>query len=78
MTQIQRDFEDAWDHAFNVYRPYLCRPEDGQNMLALVSAVKGLAWSMYYQGRTDGRMPQLAASYATSLLARRHSRAPAE
>ncbi len=68
MTETQREFEEAWRHAFGIYRALLVRPEDGQNVVALVSALRGFAWSLYYQGRTDANTRRLAASYVTTQL----------
>jgi hypothetical protein len=58
MEQAKAQFEAAWADMFRVYRP-LINATDGEGIVHRVSAVKGLAWNLYLQGRTDEMARQL-------------------
>ena len=80
IKDVQAEFEGRWVTIFKAYRPLL-RADDGENLVHMLSAVKGLAWNCYLQGRTDemgkqlGEERRLTRSRITALLKRRDSRA---
>ena len=53
------EFEVYWLKAWPVFRPLCERPDDGRNMVSLVSLIKSLATSCYIQGRADELAYQL-------------------
>lgn len=66
ILKVREEFERAWVTQFKVYRPLL--GDDEPKLVARVSAMKGLAWNLYLQGRTDEMERTLLGSMATALL----------
>jgi len=66
IKDAQAHFELAWAQMFKVYRPLL-NAEDNTALVHRVSVMKGLAWNLYLQGRTDEMARQLMASRASAL-----------
>ena len=52
IKDVQAEFETRWATIYRAYRPLL-NTEAGAGLVSWVSAVKGLAWNCYLQGRTD-------------------------
>jgi hypothetical protein len=67
ILQVKAEFERIWAQAYKAYRP-LIRPDDGDNLIHMTSAIKGLAWNCYLQGRTDEMARELSASKASALI----------
>lgn len=72
IQKTKEEFERAWGDMFKVYRPLL-NADDGESLVHRTSAMKGLAWNLYLQGRTDEMARQLAVSKVHSLLRKRRS-----
>ena len=51
VKDIQTEFERHWIVTFRAYEPLL--RVKAPALVSLVSAIKGLAWNCYLQGRTD-------------------------
>ena len=67
IKECQAHFERTWAQMYKVYRPLL-NADDGESLVHRVSAMKGLAWNCYLQGRTDEMARQLTASKASALI----------
>ena len=52
IKDVQAEFEMRWVVILRAYRPLL-RADEGESLVHLLSAIKGLAWNCYLQGRTD-------------------------
>ena len=78
---VQAEFETRWATIYKAYRPLLDTKE-GSSIMSWISAVKGLAWNCYLQGRTDEMSKQreqerrLTHSLLTSQLKRERKHAP--
>ena len=78
IKDVQAEFEQRWTVILRAYRPLL-RADDGESLVHLLSAIKGLAWNCYLQGRTDemtrehAEERRLTRSRITSLLKRRET-----
>ena len=67
IQQAKAQFDAAWAQMYKVYRPLL-NADDEKALVHRVSAMKGLAWNLYLQGRTDEMARQLTASKASALI----------
>ena len=66
IKEAQAHFEHAWAQMYKAYRPLLTA-DDNKALVHRVSAMKGLAWNLYLQGRTDEMARQIVASKASAL-----------
>lgn len=76
IKDVKAEFETRYAVILRAYKPLL-RAEDGTGLVSVLSAVKGMAWNCYLQGRTDELGKQrametrLTRSRISALLTRR-------
>ena len=81
IQQAKVQFDTAWAQMYKIYRPLL-NADDEKALVHRVSAMKGLAWNLYLQGRTDemGRAlaqeRRLTRTKISALLKRSHDGVP--